>query len=528
MTQYSCLLLTDSDEKLQEIRHSIDWTKNEVKEIFASCNQEDESELGILYHPDIIILDLDCDFTELIGKISAVLAVSPQSHFIAYINYSDFTFDETFVALETVDFLARPISAALNLNVARIVHDMDSYQKKKYSAEALNGLLNEYIPIIRQHYLSMILHQPIPESENVMEKFKTLHIDCPGPYYTVIVIDVSANRRRENFEAVNFLLLSSVKKAIQAAHMQCYIFFDADFEINCLVGTQEEKVSGILESILDSMNNQFEHLMQLSLKIGIGKTVCSAREIYCSFDDAVIALQSLLQEDSGIASFSNIEVERQLGLKYDRLVSQVAELFFSGEQVQFESALWQTMEQIRQSESLSGERRFAVKFIVFLANNIDRMGIDVTQIASITDFIPRLLAATNGDSVRNSLAELNKRLSRTRSNEETQRNYLMEKALTYINDNLSDAKLTLETVSNHVSLSRTYFCKLFREYSGEYFSNFVRKQRIEYAKDLLTNTNMYAYEIADKVGFTSAKYFSYSFKQITGMTPAEYQNNYAK
>jgi two-component system response regulator YesN len=42
------------------------------------------------------------------------------------------------------------------------------------------------------------------------------------------------------------------------------------------------------------------------------------------------------------------------------------------------------------------------------------------------------------------------------------------------------------------------------------------------AKELLENTDLKNYEIAEKVGFSDPHYFSIVFKKMTGKTPSEY------
>ncbi|NLM12956.1 MAG: AraC family transcriptional regulator, partial [Epulopiscium sp.] len=38
------------------------------------------------------------------------------------------------------------------------------------------------------------------------------------------------------------------------------------------------------------------------------------------------------------------------------------------------------------------------------------------------------------------------------------------------------------------------------------------------------NTDLKAFDIGNKVGYTEGHYFSYVFKKITGLTPTEYRN----
>ena len=64
---------------------------------------------------------------------------------------------------------------------------------------------------------------------------------------------------------------------------------------------------------------------------------------------------------------------------------------------------------------------------------------------------------------------------------------------------------------------------MFHKITNQNFSSYVRNRRVERAKELLTSSAMKTYEIAGAVGFTTPKYFSSVFKQVTGVTPSEYQ-----
>ncbi len=50
------------------------------------------------------------------------------------------------------------------------------------------------------------------------------------------------------------------------------------------------------------------------------------------------------------------------------------------------------------------------------------------------------------------------------------------------------------------------------------------KHRIDKASELLMNTPLKIYEIAEKVGYNDVYYFSHSFKKQTGLTPKEFRH----
>jgi two-component system response regulator YesN len=44
------------------------------------------------------------------------------------------------------------------------------------------------------------------------------------------------------------------------------------------------------------------------------------------------------------------------------------------------------------------------------------------------------------------------------------------------------------------------------------------------AKDLLRSTDLKAFEVAEKVGYSDPNYFSFSFRKQVGISPKEYRN----
>lgn len=83
--------------------------------------------------------------------------------------------------------------------------------------------------------------------------------------------------------------------------------------------------------------------------------------------------------------------------------------------------------------------------------------------------------------------------------------------------NTSCRDISVEQAAEHFGFSRDYFGKLFRRQIGESFSKFSALVKIEYAKELLRQSGMKAYEISEEIGYSSADYFTKVFKEITGV-----------
>ncbi len=86
--------------------------------------------------------------------------------------------------------------------------------------------------------------------------------------------------------------------------------------------------------------------------------------------------------------------------------------------------------------------------------------------------------------------------------------------------------ITLEEIGSKLNVTPEYLGTLFHKEVGVSFSNYMKKYRINKAKELLCGTEMKLYQIAEEVGYTDSKYFSKVFKEITGQLPTEYRKLY--
>lgn len=97
-------------------------------------------------------------------------------------------------------------------------------------------------------------------------------------------------------------------------------------------------------------------------------------------------------------------------------------------------------------------------------------------------------------------------------------------AINYVDTNI-DKPLTLKEVANYVHLNPSYFSVLFKEQAKMNFSEYVTRSRLQKAKNLLIVSNLSVGEIAENVGYSTAKYFIKLFKEYEGQTPSKYRKS---
>ena len=92
----------------------------------------------------------------------------------------------------------------------------------------------------------------------------------------------------------------------------------------------------------------------------------------------------------------------------------------------------------------------------------------------------------------------------------------------YIEKHYGENELGLNTVCSYLNISTSRFSTIFKNITGETFMEVLTGIRMQKARELLENTSMKNYEIAEKVGFSDPHYFSAAFKKATGKSPTEY------
>ncbi len=98
----------------------------------------------------------------------------------------------------------------------------------------------------------------------------------------------------------------------------------------------------------------------------------------------------------------------------------------------------------------------------------------------------------------------------------------VREALRFVDGHL-DRAFGLKEVAEHVHLNPSYFSVLFKEQMQVTFSEYLTRERLQKAREMLLLTRLPIAEIADRVGYRSAKYFNKIFKEYEGGTPGQFR-----
>lgn len=92
-----------------------------------------------------------------------------------------------------------------------------------------------------------------------------------------------------------------------------------------------------------------------------------------------------------------------------------------------------------------------------------------------------------------------------------------------VESNLDNDTFGCPELCDILKMSRSHVHRKLKATTNLSTSDFIKQIRLEKAKDMLLSTNQSVSQVAYKVGYTDANYFSRSFSKIYGIPPSQYR-----
>ena len=98
----------------------------------------------------------------------------------------------------------------------------------------------------------------------------------------------------------------------------------------------------------------------------------------------------------------------------------------------------------------------------------------------------------------------------------------LQRVFSHIRENIA-RDLSVSELAQVVGMSQYYFSKLFKMSTGTTPHQYVMRQRVERAQEVLRETQTALAEVATQVGFETQSHFTSVFRKLVGATPKHYR-----
>lgn len=530
---YKVLLVEDEVLVREAITENIVWNEIGLRLITSCKNGKEAIEVLEKEVPDIVITDICMPYIDGMQLSEYIYTRHPETKIIIFSGYDEFEYAKQALQYKVEEYLLKPVTAVeLTELLVKIKNRIDSQRQEKNDIKRLRSTYYKHLNTIRSQVLNdLILGNKV--EEEYKDEMQESGIKLSKKYFKVAIIDTEISYPSDfvigdnhNQSALLSFAIYNIVNEIMSAQSLGLTFQQKDrqivliFESN-LKANFENEVRIVCELIQDKIKDY----LQVKIFIGIGKKVESLSKMYLSYEEAFELINySYLYNHSCIISQQEIDFSRKevnISTNIEKLILQVKRQFYQELEVELDRLLKAIKEAYLRKEEVS----IIMQSIIVAANETLKLGGVERNIKEskdeqwIYEFEKKKNIYDAFEIVKEYLNSVMEQLYELKEDTSKKQSLL---ALDYIEKNYQNSELTLQMLCKYLSMSPSYFSAIFKKETGETFVEVLTKKRMQVAKNLLKYTSLKNYEIAEKIGFSDAHYFSQTFKKYIGRTPKEY------
>lgn len=510
------LLIVD-DEKITRdgLISSISWEDLGIHSIAQADDGIHALEIAGEFHPDIVLSDIRMPRLNGIDMAYKLQKMNPNLSLIFMSGYSDKEYLKAAIRLKAVTYVEKPIDPEeISSAIKDACKEVEQLQKSADSAALSISYSRSRLAESLSN--SPRASQPFPHAEDLDFSFP---LEDNTPFFSLIIKFWSppADQYDNAGQLSSRLTASLENQKLQEIHFIkqerlfiCHIWGFREFS-----NSRKELLGADLIRILNEYGLKY-HIL-------IGKNVSGARNIFNSYNSAVIEMQNsffypentcwIYQHHDNYAPFPDLSELQIHSRFYDSLLKKEQDLTISVVENLFQQLLTQKNvlpNQIKELYySLFQDIRKAYTALQIEFSGKDNFWGIISACESIFQLQELLL-----DRINTFFSDSESRV------EENSTIYLIKD---FIAKHYQDESLSIKDISAHVFLSSSYVCTIFKNETGMTLNQYLTDYRIERAKKLLADPRNKISDISAAVGYSDGNYFGKTFKKMVGVSPSEYR-----
>lgn len=530
------LLIVDDESRTRDLlKQYIPWEEIGISQVESAKNGLVALDVARTLRPDVILCDVRMPKMNGIEFAAAYRTEDASCQIIFLSGFSDKEYLKSAIHLKALSYIEKPVNLEeVRRTVEEAVQQRREEQKKAESHGLLQADPDRSLSILRQEMVRRLISNP--EAGHALQALKhqdTFLLPTQGPYsVAVATLYWSPPDHPENPVKVQERMLDSLAKHPAFLARQVLPGFDADhFLVLLFPGAYGSSYQTGREWI-DELLAELKHIAgpEIDLRVGVGGTARESGNIPSAYRQAVQAAN--LQFYTG----------GQLPLFADKLPQ--------GESLNTD---WEEIRRLR--EELRKGDNASVKLTIRRWTNRARTAQD-GDIARVKDTFFQMLLAVMETAVQLGVAEQYENTERryiwkeidrlpsldlleeyllssvesfdTGSNDQSADSGKIREIIRFTHAHFHEKGFGIHAISEHVKLSETYLCSYFKKQRSQTIKEFITATRLDKAKELLREPDLKLFEVAVRLGFTDANYFTTFFKRYAGVTPSEYREKLHK
>lgn len=526
------VMVVDDEYHIREgICQSIPWSELSLQLVAVAENGNLAWELYIKNTPDIILLDINMPGIDGLELAQQIREKSNLTQIIFLTGYNDFPKLKKAISIQAFDYLLKPASfSELITALKKAMNVIQSQLNQHEYIENLEIQVRDYNGLVSDQLLLDIIHQrkPIKEAVNLLIKQGT-PFDIKSPLAILVseIDEIEKYMNRTSQRDRQLYLYAYRKLAQEVLELkvpQCgYVISDNPGKLIVVISfTVKVDKKVMIMNIAKELQEAFMKFLKMSVSIGISNAINHAADLHIAVQEANKAINYRSLAGQGlIIPFSIVEpgttyVKQMLGKELYLL----NELRSGNNNVVMNILTEWILDLIKLP--FNEAKLTAAQLIVFVKRLENEVGLEMA-IRELDNPFVQLSQFQTMDSMVSFITQYILHVGKIiNSSKEAPNMKIIEQAKEWIRNHITE-EVSLVNLSKYLHLSPNYLSSLFKQSTGETFSEFTNRVRFERVKELLMNRQLKIQEISEIIGFTDSNYFSIAFKKKFGLTPTEYR-----
>ena len=532
---YRILLVDDEILVRDAIRENIDW-KAMGCELVGDCDNGKAAAEFVQNHPvDIVLTDILMPYMDGMELSRFLHDNYPDIVIVIFSGFGEFEYAKKAIQYGVSEYMLKPVTAMELRNVIGKMKEKGGPAKKRKEKHGTSD--TDFRELSEKRHCDPFQKQlqgfvdNIKTRQESLEELAALGIDLEAACYRVAVFDLdlysdgsqlTAEKRQES--ALMSFVLFNISDEIISKEKAGVAYQAGNNKVGALfMGNRTREFEHKIMEICRTIQDKLKELMSLDISIGVGSWARTQQELRVSHELAEKAIEyRYLLGGSLLIDMEEQPEEKNLSIK--AYVEKLPAALKAGKKENAEHILEQISSEIKEARVDKSRACVYLQQIIRAADETCEDMVPDNRLFSKREALLQQVTEQNSfdsavELVRNHIGEIFQTLSDANSSSGQRQARL---ALDYIQKNYMDPDLSLNSICSYLNISTSYFSTIFKDLTGETFTEVLIRTRMEKAKELLENTTMKNYEIAEKVGFADPHYFGISFKKMTGCTPTEY------
>jgi len=531
---YTFVIVDDEPEIREGIRDNVPWESLGFRFAGACADGAEALELIERDAPDVVMTDINMPFMDGLTLAERIQSLSPATKVLILTGFDDFEYARKALKLQVHDFILKPLTPSeFKATLEKLKATLDEEHGERRDIERLKRQLAESLPLLRERFLNQLVSGTLRDGADRAER---LGIPFPsgGSAYHAAVIDFDRRPERADFDldliAERNVLERVLEESASGNRVSALAFQDG--EDRMVVVSWGDAKDGLFREALKAAEAVRTRLFRAgfaSVSIGLGDPVDGVERLSESYRGALDAL-ALGQVRGGGSITTRRELTGRSGPDRERDASWGKIACAAIRTASLEPAL-KAIDEMAASfraadRGVDEYRRTLRGTLAAVVQLLDDLEIPEREIfeGSADPFV-ELRELKTPDLARSWFRALVERIvSYLRSRQENFAQAKAREAAEYIESRYEDPDLSLPALCKDLYISTSYFSSIFKKFTEKTFVEYLTEVRIEKAKELLRTSGLKSYEVAERVGYRDAHYFSLSFRKAVGETPTRYRS----